>query len=144
MLDEKADSKDTMLHVISELHDQHIVKNQIKWLVLEGDAKPYEIIQVLKFEYGSEFDWVIAYPGDWHLLKNYQNCLMKPFYEAGLKDLASVSGYPLPSIQNCTQFQRTHHFLLERHMLQQFIKHCSDLQMTSNCAESPDNIITGS
>ena len=74
------------------------------------------------------------------------NELMKPFYEAGLKDLASVTGYPLPSIQNCTQFQRTHHVLLEtwesfyRHMLQKLIKHRFDLQMTGNCAETPANV----
>ena len=54
---------------------------------------------------------------------------MKPFFEAGLKDLATASGYPALSIQSCSNFQRTHHFLMEvweslyRHMLKQFLEY---------------------
>ena len=66
-----------------------------KFVVLEGDAKTYDTIQAVKFEYGVELSWLIPYPGDWHILKNYQICLMKPFFEAGLKDLAIASGYPV-------------------------------------------------
>lgn len=33
--------------------------------MLEGDAKLYEVVKSLKFEYGEEFNWVIPYPGDW-------------------------------------------------------------------------------
>ena len=39
VLDEVADSKDTILHVISELHAECICKHNHKYLVLEGDAK---------------------------------------------------------------------------------------------------------
>ena len=52
---------------------------------------------------------------------------MKPFFEAGLKDLATASGYPTHSIQSCSNFKRIHHFLIEaweslyRHMLKQFL-----------------------
>ena len=38
---------------------------------------------------------------------------MQPFFEAGLKDLAVTSGYPSQSIQGCSPFQRTHHFIME-------------------------------
>ena len=38
---------------------------------------------------------------------------MKPFFEAGLKDLALTIGYPAHSIQSCSNFKRTHRFLLE-------------------------------
>ena len=38
---------------------------------------------------------------------------MKPYFEAGLKELARVSGYPVASVQVCGQFKRTHNFLLE-------------------------------
>ncbi len=76
VLDEVADSKDTILHVISELHSEYISKHSHKYLVLEGDAKTYDIIQAIKHEYGQDLSWLIAYPGDWHLLKNYQHCLM--------------------------------------------------------------------
>ena len=95
-----------------------------KWVVVEGDALTYDTIQSLKLEYGAELNWVLPYPGDWHLLKNYQLCLMKPFFEAGLKDLACACGYPSASIKKCTHFQRTHKFLIEawesilRHILE--------------------------
>lgn len=57
---------------------------------------------------------MVPYPGDWHLLKNYpQDALMKPYYDAGLNALAKASGYPLAAIKSCSQFKRTHKFLLE-------------------------------
>ena len=101
VLDERADDKNTVLNV----------KEGKRFLVL-GDAKTYEIIQNIKEEYGKDLNWLYAYPGDWHLLKNYQNCLMKPFFETGLKELANHVGYPA-SIQSCSVFKRTHHFLIE-------------------------------
>ncbi len=85
----------------------------MKHLLVEGDAKLYDVLQSLKFEYGVEYSWLIPMLGDWHLLKNYQIALMKPYFEAGLKELARVSGYPVAAIQTCGQFKRTHRFLLE-------------------------------
>ena len=38
---------------------------------------------------------------------------MKPYYDAGLKAMAQSVGYPLPAIQACSQFKRTHCFILE-------------------------------
>ena len=113
VLDEVADEKDTILHVINNLYVEHVRKHGKQFVVLEGDAKTYDTIQAVKFEYGIELSWLIPYPGDWHLLKNYQICLMKPFFEAGLKDIAIASGYPAMSIQSCSNFQRTHNFLME-------------------------------
>ena len=61
------------------------------------------------------------------MLKNYQNAIMKPYFDAGLKHLASVSGYPASSIQSESQFKRTHQFIMEaweaiyRTMLIQFM-----------------------
>ena len=52
-------------------------------------------------------------PGDWHILMNFQKALMKPYFDAGLKDLAKSAGYPIASIQVCGQFKRTHQFLFE-------------------------------
>ena len=63
------------------------------------------------------------------MLKNYQLALMKPYFDAGLKTLAQSAGYPLPAIQNCSQFKRTHHFILEvweatyRSMLSIYMSH---------------------
>ena len=39
---------------------------------MEGDGKIYEILHSLKFEYGEELKWFLPYPGDWHMLKNFQ------------------------------------------------------------------------
>ena len=70
----------------------------MRWLVLKGDAKLYEILKNLTFEYGDELSWLIPFPGDFHMLMNYQKAIMKPYYESGLKALAKASGYPLPAI----------------------------------------------
>ena len=142
VLDEVADSKDTILHVISELHAEYISKHNHKYLVLEGDAKTYEIIQAIKHEYGQDLSWLIPYPGDWHLLKNYQHCLMKPFFEAGLRDLAVSSSYPSQSIQSCSQFKRTHYFLMEvweamyRSMLESYLDSLPNKQQLEQCITS--------
>ena len=76
-------------------------------------CKLYEILKSLTFEYGEKLSWLIPYPGDFHMLMNFQKALMKPYYDAGLSTLAQAAGYPLPAIQSCSQFKRTHHFLLE-------------------------------
>ena len=131
VLDEVADCKDTVLGIVSRLHSEYMLMHNHSFVVLEGDAKVYDIIQRVKREYGSDLDWLIPFPGDWHLLKNYQICLMKPFFEAGLRDLATASGYPAKSIENCSKFRRTHHFLMEtwegllRHMLATFLSSSS-------------------
>ena len=38
---------------------------------------------------------------------------MKPYFDAGLKELAKVAGYPIAGIKSCRQFKRTHHFTME-------------------------------
>ena len=44
---------------------------------------------------------------------NYQCALMKPYFDASLKDLARASGYPTEAIQSCSKFKRTRFLLLE-------------------------------
>ena len=114
--------------MLQELYCQFIETKMHQHLVVEGDAKLYSLLQSLKFEYGQDLEWVIPYPGDWHMcqspgygithskscmLMNYQAAMMKPYYDAGLKSMAEVAGYPVSAIQNCSQFKRTHHFILE-------------------------------
>ena len=82
-------------------------------LVMEGDVKLYDILKSLIFEYGEDLSWLIPFPGDFHILVNYQKALMKPYYDAGLKELARAAGYPLTAIHSCSQFKRTHQFILE-------------------------------
>ena len=113
VMDAISDCKDTQLELLHDLFAKFIVKQPREYLVVEGDQKLFEVLQSLKFEYGSELDWVIPIPGDWHLLMNYQSALMKPYFDAGLKHLAKSAGYPVSSIQTCGQFKRTHQFILE-------------------------------
>ena len=75
-----ADSKDTMMQTLHELNEQYIVGQNCQWLIVEGDAKVYEILQSLKYEYREEVKWLIPYPGDWHM-KNYQSALRKPYFD---------------------------------------------------------------
>lgn len=108
-----ADSKDTLFELLHSLFDKFIGGHTREYPVIEGDQKLFEILQSLKFEYGNELDWVIPFPGDWHMLKNFQLAVIKPYFDAGLKDLAKAAGYPVVSIETCGQFKRTHQFLLE-------------------------------
>ena len=55
--------------------------------------------------------WLIPFPRDWHVLKNFQEVLQKVYFDGGLLDLAKSCGYQPNSIG--TNFKRTHHFIVE-------------------------------
>lgn len=82
-----------------------------KHVILEGDQATYERLHSIRVEYGSDSKWLILLPGDWHFLKNFQEVLLKVYFDAGLHDLAKACGYLPRSIG--TNFKRTHRFLLE-------------------------------
>ena len=143
VIDQRCDNKETLLNIISELHKELIVSKKKKYLLLEGDQVTYEKLQSIKREYGSDLNWMIPFPGDWHLLKNYQEVLFKIYFDAGLSELAKSSGYLPNSVGS--NFKRTHHFLLEvweslyRHFVTIFVndKTCPDfLACTSKWVKS--------
>lgn len=68
VMDAVSDNKDTQLKLLHELFAKFIKDQTREHLVIEGDQKLYEVLQSLKFEYGKELDWVIPFPGDWHML----------------------------------------------------------------------------
>ena len=148
VMDAVAESKDTVMELLHKLREEFIVGMHFEHLVVEGDGKLYEILKSLQFEYGEELRWVIPYPGDWHMLRNYQKPLMKAYFDAGLKALARTSGYPVPAIQSSSQFKRSHQFILEawealyRAMLTQFVRNSptlsdSILQRITDYLQSP-------
>lgn len=108
-MDAKSDNKDTLMSMLHKLHKSLISNTNTH----QGNAKIDELVQLLKFEYGSELQWVLPFPGDWHTLHNYQAALMKPYFDAGLKALAEACGYPPAAIKKCSQFKRTHYFIME-------------------------------
>ena len=115
MLDEIADSQQTMCHV-AEMLLERLKKHPQQRIVLVGDGKTYEHLLSMKRMYGSDFDKVLIFPGGWHILKNFQPVLMKVYYHAGLKDIASCSGYKaetLNSLEKCSNFKLTHSFLMQ-------------------------------
>ena len=111
--DAVADTKDTIISMINDLHKRYIDGTNCCYLVIEGDAKLYEILQSLKQEYRQDLKWMLPFSGDWHALKNYQPALMKAYFDGGLSSLTQAACYPTKQIKNCGQFKRTHQFLME-------------------------------
>ena len=67
LFDQKADDKQTLLTIVNNLYEEFVVKEGHKWVMVEGDAKTYNILQCIKTEYRDEMDWLYIFPGDWHI-----------------------------------------------------------------------------
>ena len=111
VLQQRCDDKETLLDIINNLYTEFIKPGKKKHILLEGDQATYERLQGIKREYVNDFCWMTPFPGDWHILKNFQEVLLKIYYDGGLRDLAMASGYQPNSVN--TNFTRTHNFLLE-------------------------------
>ena len=93
VLNQVADSKDTIIDILDLLKNEMKVGETTMHLLVEGDAKIYTILQDLKVTYGEELEWLIPFPGDFHILKNYQEVILKIFFQPGLKQIASNAGF---------------------------------------------------
>ena len=69
VIDAVADRKDTMMGLLRSLRHFHRTEENAMVGVREGDAKLYEILKSLGYEYGEELYWLIPCPGDFHLLR---------------------------------------------------------------------------
>jgi hypothetical protein len=110
----KADSKDTITLIIKQVYDRFICQQHLQWVLVVGDAKTYDILQKVKKEYC--LHWLLVFPGDWHLLHNYQKAIIKVYWDAGLCQLAQASGHngeTLTSLSKAGNFRHTHHFFLQ-------------------------------
>ena len=118
ILSERADSKSTLIKVLGNLHRIFVKDLKQKWVIVVGDAKTYDLLYSLRIEYGNHLNWLLPFPGDWHILFNYQKVLMKAFSDAGLIELAKEAGHcaeTLTGLIQCSNFRRTHNFLLQTH-----------------------------
>ncbi|CAC5392687.1 unnamed protein product [Mytilus coruscus] len=78
-------------------------------------------------------DWVLAYPGDWHILKNVLPIFVKIYFDAGLKQLATKHhhGATLKVLTECSKFAITHRFFIQaweavmRHQVKSFFEYKS-------------------
>ena len=116
IISERADSKDTLVRVIGNLHQTFVLQLRQKWVIVVGDAKTYDLLHSLCIEYGTHLRWLLPFPGDWHVLFNYQKAIMKAYSDAGLVHLAKESGHraeTLTSLIQCSNFRRTHTFLMQ-------------------------------
>ena len=113
---ERADSRPTLISILGKMYKTFVVEQNQKWLVVVGDAKTYDIIKSIRTEYGEQMKWLIPWPGDWHILLNYQKAIMKAYADAGLVTLGEVTQHrseTLTSLIQCSNFRRTHNFLLQ-------------------------------
>ncbi len=116
MVDENPNSSDTMRFVAELLLSTTASNNQEGYIILVGDGKTYQHLMEIKHTYGASLHKLLISPGEWHTLANFQPVLMKIYYHAGLKQLAQASGFrteTLTSLEKCSNFARTHHFLLQ-------------------------------
>ena len=116
LLDENPDTDEAMLQVAELLIEAFTSNDHQKHVILVGDGKTYQHLMNIKCQYGDTLEQLLIFPGDWHILKNYQIVLMKVYSTAGLKDLAAKSGYrgqTLKSLETSGSFKRTHRFLLQ-------------------------------
>lgn len=93
LVNENPDSEDTLLHISEDLLEKLSHECQNNFVFVVGDGKTYQHLMKIKKKYGCVLEKLLIYPGDWHLLKNFQEVLMKQYYYSGLKEIAMSSGY---------------------------------------------------
>ena len=144
IISERADSKPTLIGVIGRLQQIFIHDLNQKYVIVVGDAKTYNLLQDICYEYKSQLKWLIPYPGDWHVLFNYQKALMKPYADAGLASLGKASGHraeTLTTLMQAKNFRRTHEFLLQtfeafyRYFLSLYVAHLEHKEGRTSCTE---------
>ena len=96
------------------MHDLYGVETLQTHHMVVGDQKLFSNMQRLKHQYRAELEWLSPYPGDWHILKNFQPVLSKLYHHAELCDLAAETGYKranISGLESCSDFKHTHIFL---------------------------------
>ncbi|XP_072051451.1 uncharacterized protein [Amphiura filiformis] len=115
LVSKPADSKETILEVLSSLKEKHGVGTIVDHLVVAGDGKTFLLLIELKREYSEDLSWLLPYLGEWHLLKNVQAPLFKVYLDSGLGQLLKLyhRGATNAAVANSTCFDKAHSFLLQ-------------------------------
>ncbi|CAG2237374.1 unnamed protein product [Mytilus edulis] len=116
VIDAPCDNIETIRHTLEKIHETLGSNLNCSHVITVGDANTYDLFCKLKIEYADELSWVLPFPGDWHILKNTQPVLLKAYFDAGLKDIAKLTHKEdglLTILQQCTNFRKTHLFLLD-------------------------------
>ena len=116
VINKNADCKETILEALCTLHKELDDSNTMQYLVVVGDYKTYNHIQTVKQTYTKQLQWVIPFPGDFHTLRNYQEALMKIYWDAGVKEIANKSGYrgeTLTQLGKCSNFSIATNFFFQ-------------------------------
>ncbi|CAC5389529.1 unnamed protein product [Mytilus coruscus] len=100
---------------VNTLHQDFKIGRELKHLVVVGDGKTYDLLVKLKLELKDDLSWLLPFPGDWHILKNYQRMITKLYLDAELKELIELfhHGAVGASVMQATNFDETHHFLMQ-------------------------------
>ena len=139
ILDTNSESKETLLNSLAKLHKELKVGNKLQHLIVVVDAKIFPILQSIKQEDQATFEWLIPFPGDFHLLMNYQKVIMKIYWDAGLKQIAEASGFrgeTLTSLEHCSNFTNTSRFLFQ--VWEAIFKHMQTMWLQRTCQPKPD------
>ena len=129
-----SESKETLLNSLTKLHKELKVGNKLRHLIVVVDAKIFPILQPIKQEDQATFEWLIPFPGDFHLLMNYQKVIMKIYWDAGLKQIAEASGFrgeTLTSLEHCSNFTNTSKFLFQ--VWEAIFKHMQTMWLQRTC-----------
>ena len=115
VLTETCDNKDTVFKVLRILYNKMEVGKSASHLVVVGDGKTFHYLQKLKKDHPHELSWMLPFPGDWHVLKNYAHALLKIYGPPGLNELLSLlhKGKTEKSVSSGTDFDKTFAFLLQ-------------------------------
>ena len=133
ILNEHADSKETILTVLELLESKYkVLRGDSQYLIVVGDAKTFNHLVSLKREQSEKFSWLLPFPGDWHILKNFHPVIINTYADAGLRQLAETSGFrakTLTSLLSCNNFRLVHNFIIQlgeavlRTMFTKFMNH---------------------
>ena len=115
VLPDNADNIDSLKSVLDHLHELYGVGTYQVHHVVVGDQKLFQNMRQLKQQYGADLEWLLPYPGGWHVLKNYQP-ILKLYFHAGLRELTLEAGYKgtnLSALESSSNFKHTNIFLFE-------------------------------